>query len=66
MAPVELIGSVVVLELEGTGSHPAGGRYLSLVHTYTVTQTIQIRGIMTAEKYNRIAPHKKYIEKIKK
>ena len=28
------------------------GRYLSLVHTYAATQTVQIRGIMTTETYS--------------
>ena len=59
----------------GTGFESLCGRYIFLVHTYAVTQTFQIRGIiMTATAaaytavvaYDRFAPHKKTYKKIRK
>ena len=43
------VGSLANTESIGLDSHD--GRYLSLVHTYAVTQTVQMRGIMTIETY---------------
>ena len=37
------------------------GQNLSLVHKYAVTQTVQIRGIITTEKYSRFTPQQKNI-----
>ena len=38
---------------------------MSLVVTYAVTQTVPIRGTMTAKKYNQSAPHQEIYEKNK-
>ena len=48
VAPGQLIGGVIESE-PGTGFASRCGRYLSLVLTYAVNQTVQIRGIMTTE-----------------
>ena len=61
----------------GTGFWPLCGRYIFLVHTYAVTQTVQIRGIIMTTTaaayrptavvaYDQIAPHKKRTEKLRK
>ena len=57
-APGELIGNVVDTEPGDTGFESRCGRYIFLVHTYAVTQTVQAPGIMRTEKYNRFTPVK--------
>ena len=49
-----------------TGFESRCGRYLSLVHTYTVTQTVQNLGIMTTERITDSRRIKKTYKKIKK
>ena len=50
-----LVACMIDSEPGGTGFESPCGQYISLVYTYAVTQT-----------YNRFAPHKKQVQKIKK